>query len=128
MNKEKIVITLKINMMEKEFTVVELIQCEHDLEELELTNLEDLVIEKVMMAGFITKNDSVENIYRRAWVKKVTEHVNDAYKLEDVSTGENLAATIDNVKILLKARGEKVNEILELLSKQILDAIPPYEG
>lgn len=114
--------------MEKETSALDLIQLLHDLEDLETTDLESLVLEGAMNAGFVTKGDSVKNLYRRAWVKKVTEHANDAYRLEDVATGENLAATIDNVKVLLKARETKVTDILELLAKQILDATPPYKS
>ena len=114
--------------MEKEISASVLIQLLHDLEDLEITNLESLVLEGALKSGFVTKDDSVKNIYRRAWIKKVTEHANDAYKLEDVATGEDLAATIDNVKALLKARENKVSEILELLAKQILDATPVYRG
>ncbi|HHX8289312.1 TPA: hypothetical protein ACVOZD_002348 [Vibrio diabolicus] len=114
--------------MEKEITASDLIKLLHDLEDLETTDLESLVLEGAMNAGFVTKGDSVKNLYRRAWVKKVTEHANDAYRLEDVATGENLAATIDNVKALLKARETKVTDILELLAKQILDATPPYKS
>ncbi|MBN3001841.1 hypothetical protein NB475_12975 [Vibrio alginolyticus] len=114
--------------MEKEISASVLIQLLHDLEDLEITNLESLVLEGAVKSGFVTKDDSVKNIYRRAWIKKVTEHANDAYKLEDVATGEDLAATIYNVKALLKARENKVSEILELLAKQILDATPVYRG
>ncbi|MFI3246838.1 MAG: hypothetical protein R3Y10_10220 [Ferrimonas sp.] len=114
--------------MTKELSASVLIQLLHDLEDLEITNLESLVLEKAMKSGFVTKVDSVKNIYRRTWIKKVTEHANDAYKLEDVATGEHLAATIDNVKALLEAREKKVNEILELLAKQILDTTPTYKG
>lgn len=114
--------------MEKEISASVLIQLLHDLEDLEITHLESLVLEGAVKSGFVTKDDSVKNIYRRAWIKKVTEHANDAYKLEDVATGENLAATIDNVKALLKARETKVSEILELLAKQILDATPRYKS
>ncbi|EJI1385452.1 hypothetical protein NDL32_004034 [Vibrio alginolyticus] len=114
--------------MEKEISASVLIQLLHDLEDLEITNLESLVLEGAVKSGFVTKDDSVKNIYRRAWIKKVTEHANDAYKLEDVATGEDLAATIDNVKALLKARENKVSEILELLAKKILDATPVYRG
>ncbi|HCG5536449.1 TPA: hypothetical protein NJ114_003287 [Vibrio parahaemolyticus] len=114
--------------MEKEITASDLIKLLHDLEDLETTNLEDLVLEGAKNAGFVTNGDSMKNLYRRAWVKKVTEHANDAYRLEDVATGENLAATIDNVKVLLKAREIKVSEILELLAKQILDAAPLYKS
>ncbi|ELC3209847.1 hypothetical protein RI848_004452 [Vibrio parahaemolyticus] len=114
--------------MKKEISASALIQMLHDLEDLEITTLEDLVLEGAVKAGFINKDDSVKNIYRRTWIKKVTEYANDAYKLEDVATGENLAATIDNVKALLKARENKVSEILELLAKQILDAAPSYKG
>lgn len=114
--------------MEKEITASDLIELLHDLEDLETTDLESLVLEGAMNAGFVTKDDSVKNLYRRAWIKKVTEHANDAYRLEDVATGENLAATIDNVKALLKARETKVTDILELLAKQILDATPPYKS
>ncbi|EMN7269186.1 hypothetical protein CGJ93_20075 [Vibrio parahaemolyticus] len=114
--------------MEKEISASVLIQLLHDLEDLEITNLESLVLEGAVKAGFVTKDDSVKNIYRRAWIKKVTEHANDAYRLEDVATGENLAATIDNVKVLLKARKQKVADTLELLAKQVIDATPPYSG
>ncbi len=114
--------------MEKEISASVLIQLLHDLEDLEITNLESLVVEAAVKSGFITKDDSAKNIYRRSWIKKVTEYANDAYKLEDVAAGENLEATIDNVKALLKARENKVNEILELLAKQILDATPVYRG
>ncbi|ELA9316380.1 TPA: hypothetical protein ACN334_004164 [Vibrio parahaemolyticus] len=114
--------------MEKEISASVLIQLLHDLEDLEITTLESLVLDGAVKAGFISKDDSVKNIYRRTWIKKVTEHANKAYKLEDVATGENLAATIDNVNALLKARENKVSEILELLAKQILDAAPPYKG
>ncbi|EJG0691668.1 hypothetical protein C4G81_RS18630 [Vibrio parahaemolyticus] len=114
--------------MKKEISAAELIQLLCDLEDLEVSKLECLVLEGAMNAGFVTEGDSVKNLHRRAWIKKVTEHANDAYKLEDVAIGENLAATIDNVKALLKAREVKVNEILELLAKQILDAVPPYKN
>ncbi|WP_268810159.1 hypothetical protein [Vibrio parahaemolyticus] len=114
--------------MEKEITASDLIKLLHDLEDLETTNLEDLVLEGAKNAGFVTNGDSMKNLYRRTWVKKVTEHANDAYRLEDVATGESLAATIDNVKVLLKARETKVPEILELLAKQILDAAPLYKS
>ncbi|EGR0098036.1 hypothetical protein FR266_22015 [Vibrio vulnificus] len=114
--------------MKREISAAELIQLLCDLEDLEVTSLESLVLEGAMNAGFITKGDSVTNLYRRAWIKKVTEHANDAYQLEDVVTGENLAVKIDNVKALLKARETKVKDILELLAKQILDAAPPYKN
>ncbi|EEX66298.1 hypothetical protein [Vibrio metoecus] len=114
--------------MEKEISAAVLIQLLCNLEDLEITSLESLVLEGAINAGFVTKGDSVTNLYRRAWIKKVTEHANDAYQLEDIATGENLAATIDNVKALLKARETKVNDILELLAKQILDAVPPYKN
>ncbi|MGR5246485.1 hypothetical protein ACP3VU_17460 [Vibrio sp. PNB23_22_6] len=114
--------------MKKEISAAVLIQLLCDLEDLEITSLESLVLEGAMNAGFITEGDSVKNLYRRAWIKKVTEHANDAYKLEDVATGENLATTIENVKALLKARETKVNDILELLAKQVLDATPTYKS
>ncbi|AUV87065.1 hypothetical protein [Vibrio campbellii] len=114
--------------MKKEISSSELFKLLHDLEDLEITTLESLVLEGAMNAGFITEGDSVKNLYRRAWIKKVTEHANDAYQLEDVVTGENLAVKIENVKALLKARETKVNDILELLAKQILDAAPPYKN
>ncbi|MGR5195790.1 hypothetical protein ACPV4H_18020 [Vibrio rotiferianus] len=114
--------------MEKEISSSDIFKLLHDLEDLEITSLESLVLEGAMNAGFITEGDSVTNLYRRAWIKKVTEHANDAYQLEDVVTGENLAVKIDNVKALLKARETKVNDILELLAKQILDAVPPYKS
>ncbi|HIF9454278.1 hypothetical protein [Photobacterium leiognathi] len=114
--------------MRKDISAADLIQHAIDLEDLETTNLDSLVLEGAIKAGFITKDDSAINLYRRVWIKKVTEHANHAYKLEDVATGEQLEQTIDNVKALLKARERKVSEILELLAKQILNAIPPYQS
>ncbi|GEA59610.1 hypothetical protein [Vibrio comitans] len=113
--------------MKEEISASELIQLLHDLDDLETTSLESLVLEGAMKAGFITKVDSVINLHRRAWIEKVTEHANDAYKLEGVATGEHLAVTIDNVKTLMKVRDTKVSEILELLATKVLDATPSYK-
>ncbi|MCA3944529.1 hypothetical protein [Vibrio vulnificus] len=114
--------------MKEDISSKELIQLLHDLEDLETTSLEELVVEEAIKAGFIIKNDSAINVYRRAWIKKVTELANDAYRLEEVATGEHLTETIDNVKVLLKARKQKVTDTLELLAKQVLDATPPYSS
>ncbi|WP_419239606.1 hypothetical protein [Photobacterium leiognathi] len=104
----------------------ELIQLLHDLEDLETTNIEDLVLNAAIKAGFVTSEDSTTNLYRRAWVCEVTKTANDAYRLEDVAIGEHLEETIYTVKALLKAREKKVCDILELLSKKILYSTSPY--
>ncbi|HCH2964797.1 hypothetical protein [Vibrio parahaemolyticus] len=62
----------------KKISASVLIQLLHDLEDLEITHLESLVLEGAVKSGFVTKDNSVKNIYRRAWIKKVTEHANDA--------------------------------------------------
>ncbi|WP_257885652.1 hypothetical protein, partial [Vibrio parahaemolyticus] len=118
----------KINVMKENISSKEMIQLLHDLEDLETTSLEELVVEEAIKVGFITKNDSAINVHRRAWVSKVVELANDAYRLEEVATGDHLAETIDNVKVLLNARKQKVTDTLELLAKQVLDAAPPYNS
>lgn len=114
--------------MKEDISPKELIKLLHDLEDLETTSLEELVVEEAIKAGFLTKHDSTINVHRRSWIKKIVELANDAYRLEELAMGENLAETIDNVKVLLKARKQKVTDTLELLAKQVLDAAPPYSG
>ncbi|EKO3487578.1 hypothetical protein M3924_003247 [Vibrio fluvialis] len=100
----------------------------YDLEDLKTTTLEELVVSEATKAGFITEEESVINLYRRAWIKKVTEHANHAFKLEQAAEGVPLEETIENVQLLLEARHKKVCDTLELLAQQIIAAVPSFKG
>ncbi|HIF9109015.1 TPA: hypothetical protein ACX6PT_001761 [Photobacterium damselae] len=100
----------------------------YELEKYEFTTLEQQVIEKTKQAGFITDSDSVDNLSKLAWIKKMTKHAEDAFKLEEVAEGEPLEVTIDNFKQLVERRDKQVSDILELLAKYVLDASPAYKS
>ncbi len=100
----------------------------HELERFESTNLEELVIKKAKQAGFITDTESADNLSKLAWIKKITKHAEDAFKLEDVAEGEPLGVTIDNFKQLVERRDKRVSDVLELLAKYVLDASPAYKN
>lgn len=100
----------------------------HELERFESTSLEELVIEKAKQAGFITNTESADNLSKLAWIKKMTKHAEDAFRLEEVAEGERLEVTIDNFKQVVERREKQVSEILELLAKSVLDASPSYKN
>ena len=99
-----------------------------ELEKFEATTLEQKVIEKAMQAGFVNNSDSADNLYKLSWIKEMTQHAEDAFKLEAVVDGEDLKVTIANFNQLVERRDKNVNEILELLAKCLIDAAPPYKG
>ncbi len=100
----------------------------YELEKYETTTLEQEVIKKAKQAGFITNAESADNLSKQAWIKKVTKHAEDAFKLEDVAEGEPLEVTIDNFKQLVERRDKRVSDVLELLAKYVLDASPAYKN
>ncbi|MEG3222442.1 hypothetical protein PD716_17690 [Vibrio gigantis] len=100
----------------------------YELEKYETTSLEQQVIKKAKQAGFITNAESADNLSKLAWIKKMTKHAEDAFKLEEVAEGEPLEITIDNFKQLVERRDKQVSDILELLAKYVLDASPAYKG
>jgi hypothetical protein len=99
-----------------------------ELEQFEATTLEQKVIEKAMQASFVNNSDSVDNLYKLSWIKEMTQHAEDAFKLEAVVDGEDLKVTISNFNQLLERRDKQVSDILELLAKRVIDAAPLYKG
>ncbi|KII76893.1 hypothetical protein [Vibrio renipiscarius] len=100
----------------------------YELEKYETTSLEQQVIKKAKQAGFITNAESADNLSKLAWIKKMTKHAEDAFKLEEVAEGEQLEVTIDNFKQLVERREKHVSDVLEMLAKYVLDASPAYKG
>ncbi|WP_318436449.1 hypothetical protein [Photobacterium leiognathi] len=100
----------------------------YELEKYETTTLEQQVIEKAKLAGFITDIESADNLSKLAWIKKVTKYAEDAFKLEVAREGEPLEITIGNFENFVVRRDKQVNDIVELLVKHILNAVPPYQA
>jgi len=100
----------------------------YELEKYEVTSLAERVAEKAIEAGFFTISDTSDNRLKRAWIKKVAQHAEDAYNLEDVADGEDLEMKISNFKQLLERRDKQVKDILELLAKHVIEAAPSYKG
>ncbi|HGF5099530.1 TPA: hypothetical protein ACF373_005281 [Vibrio parahaemolyticus] len=123
-----IIITLKINDMIEHIPTKKLFWYCYELEKYEATTLEQQVIKKAKQAGFITDEESAYNLSKLVWIKKMTKHAEDAFKLEEVAEGELLEVTIDNFTQLVERRDKKVSDILELLAKYVLDASPAYKG
>lgn len=100
----------------------------YDLEVFEATSLVEKVIEKAIEARFLTLSDTSDNRLKLAWIKKITQHAEDAYNLEDIADGEDIEVKITNLKQLLARRDKQVKDILELLAKHIIDASPRYKA
>lgn len=98
-----------------------------ELENFESTTLEDQVIQKAKKAGFLSEHDE-SYAYKVSWIKKVAKNAEDAFNLEAIIENEPLELTMANFKQLREERELRVNEILELLSKGVLDSVPPYKG
>ena len=84
-----------------------------ELEKFESTTLLDQVIERAKLAGFVSDSNSVENLSKLNWIKKVTQ-------LAELN--------MSTFKQLRQEREKRVNDILELLARYIIDAAPPYNG
>ena len=99
------------------------------LEECRETKIEKLVIDLCVEAGFLTKQDMKEKSCRYQWIRKLTEYCADAMALEDVAKGESmLPVTIINCDKILAKKQEKASAIVAVVAKEIMRAVPPYQG
>jgi hypothetical protein len=63
------------------------------------------------------------------WIKKIVKHAEDAFNLEAVIDSEQpLELNMSTFKQLRQERENQVNEVLELIARHVIDAIPPYKG
>ncbi|EKO3558944.1 hypothetical protein P0F09_003265 [Vibrio metschnikovii] len=99
-----------------------------ELEKFESTTLLDQVIERAKLAGFVSDSNSVENLSKLNWIKKVTHHAEGAFKLQAIVAGEPLELKISTFKQIKQERNRQVDEILELMATHVLDAVPPYKA
>ncbi|GIU23077.1 hypothetical protein L2719_05910 [Shewanella schlegeliana] len=99
-----------------------------ELEKFESVSIEDQVIEKCLQAKFLNTSDLAEKTPKLAWIKQVTAHAADAFKLESIANDDGqLTLSIHNLKKIKAHRDEQVNDILELLAKRIVSAAPDYK-
>ncbi|MCU8355684.1 hypothetical protein D8T55_19585 [Vibrio vulnificus] len=99
-----------------------------ELEKFESTTLLDQVIEKAKLAGFVNNSNSVENLSKLNWIRKVTQLAENSFNLQATVDGEPLELNMSTFKQLRQEREKRVNDILELLARYIIDAAPPYKG
>lgn len=99
-----------------------------ELEKFESTTLLDQVIERAKLAGFVSDSNSVENLSKLNWIKKVTQLAESSFNLQATVDGELVELNMSTFKQLRQAREKRVNDILELLARYIIDAAPPYKG
>lgn len=124
----KIVLMLIKNTMDKPIPSSDLIGYIIELEQFESTTLEDQVIQKAENAGFLNVHDE-SYIPKLCWIKKIVKHAEDAFNLEAVIDSEQpLELNMSTFKQLRQEREKRVNDILELLARYIIDAAPPYKG
>ncbi|MGL1299853.1 MULTISPECIES: hypothetical protein [Vibrio] len=123
----KIVFMLIKNTMDNPIPSSDLIGYVIELEKFESTTLEEQVIKKAKKAGFLSEHDE-SYAYKSSWIKKVAKNAEEAFNLEAVIENEPLELTMANFKQLREEREQRVNEILELLSKCVLDSVPQYKG
>jgi len=63
------------------------------------------------------------------WITKIVKHAEDAFNLEAVIDSEQpLELNMSTFKQLRQEREKRVNEVLELLARYIIDSAPPYKG
>ncbi len=124
----KIVLMLIKNTMDKPIPSSDLIGYIIELEQFESTTLEDQVIQKAENAGFLNVHDE-SYIPKLRWIKKIVKHAEDAFNLEAVIDSEQpLELNMSTFKQLRQEREKRVNDILELLAKYVLDAVPTYKA
>lgn len=99
-----------------------------ELEKFESTTLSDQVIEKAKLAGFVSDSNSVENLSTLNWIRKVAQLAESSFNLQGIADGELLELNMSTFKQLRQEREKQVNEILELLSKHVIDSAPAYKG
>ncbi|HAS6881994.1 hypothetical protein HJ131_20930 [Vibrio parahaemolyticus] len=99
-----------------------------ELEKFESTTLLDQVIERAKLAGFVSDSNSVENLSKLNWIKNVTQLAESSFNLQAAVDGELVELNMSTFKQLRQEREKRVNEVLELLARYIIDAAPPYKG
>ncbi|MDN3717430.1 hypothetical protein [Vibrio breoganii] len=117
---------LRINIMDRPIPPEKLFAYAYELEQFEATSVAELVIEKARLAGFITDKNCEEDRQNLAWIMRVTELAEHAYNLDLVSDGESIEVKIANLNLLIQQRDEKVREVLQLLAKLVVGAVPKY--
>lgn len=117
---------LKVNIMDKPIPPEKLFGYAYELEQFEAKSVAELVIEKARLAGFITDKNCEEDRQNLAWIMRVTELADHAYNLNSVSDGESIEVKIANLNLLIQQRDEKVREVLQLLAKLVVGAVPKY--
>ncbi|EJG0998393.1 MULTISPECIES: hypothetical protein [Vibrio] len=98
-----------------------------ELEQFESTTLEEQVILKAEKAGFLNVHDE-SYVPKVRWIKTIVKHAEDAFNLEAIIDSEPLELNMSTFKQVRQEREKQVNEILELLSKHVIEAAPPYKG
>ncbi|EJD0685025.1 hypothetical protein BBM62_01825 [Vibrio parahaemolyticus] len=99
------------------------------LEECRQTTIDDLVINLCIEAAFLTNQDIKKNSGRYQWIVKLTEHCKDAMALEDVIEGEvSEPLNSSNWDSIMANKKKQADEIVEIIAKQVMLAIPPYRA
>ncbi|MGR5267129.1 hypothetical protein ACPV5R_05180 [Vibrio astriarenae] len=99
------------------------------LEECRQTTIEDLVINLCIEAEFLTNQDIEKNSSRYQWVIKLTECCMDAMALEDAVEGEgNDYLNSSNPNAIMATKKKHAGEVVEMVAKQVVLAIPPYRS
>ncbi len=98
-----------------------------ELEQFESTTLEEQVIQKAEKAGFLNVHDE-SYVPKVRWIKKVVKYAEDAFNLEAIIDSEPLELNMSTFKQVRQEREKQVNDILELLAKYVLDAVPTYKA
>ncbi len=99
------------------------------LEECQQTTIEDLVINLCIKAAFLSNQDVQKSSCRYQWIVKLTEHCMDAMALEDVIEGkDNLPLNHSNCDAIMTSKKKQADEIVEIIAKQVMLAIPPYRA
>ncbi|WP_455294524.1 hypothetical protein [Vibrio parahaemolyticus] len=99
------------------------------LEECRQKTIEELVIDLCIESTFLTNQDIQKSSCRYQWVVKLTEHCKDAMALEDAIEGEgNLLLNPSNYDAIMARKKKQAGEIVEIIAKQVMLAIPPYRA
>ncbi|MEZ9463726.1 hypothetical protein BCT41_08705 [Vibrio splendidus] len=97
------------------------------LEECRQTTIEDLVLNLCIEAAFLTNQGIKKNSSRYQWVVKLTKHCKDAMALEDVIEGEvSEPLNSSNWDLIMASKKKQADDIVEIIAKQVMLAIPPY--
>ncbi|PMM33338.1 hypothetical protein BCT55_21355 [Vibrio splendidus] len=88
-----------------------------------------LVINLCIKAEFLTKQDIKEKSPKYLWVVQLTEYCKDTMALEDLSEGESeVPTTTFNCDQTLSEKQNKAEAVIKVLAKEVMRAIPSYQG